>query len=227
MHKEVADDNASFNLTDYLTNGNEISKIVYKLYDSQQDPENFGTEISTQELTSSITDSVKFNTLSPEKDYWVYVQIVAKYDTGDSEWFEVPFTTKSDILSVTIPTSMFFNTDMDDSGKLTIHSPSYMVTNSSAYPIEVAMNSFSEEGDSGIELLDSPDSNNNKGLFLQLNKNNQVVTTLKTDISNLPMGEVPVDDESSIRLTGEYFGPAGKAIDVNYKMTLDFKKAGT
>lgn len=41
------------------------------------------------------------------------------------------------------------------------------------------------------------------------------------------MGEVPVDDESSIRLTGEYFGPAGKAIDVNYKMTLDFKKAGT
>ena len=227
VHKEVADDNASFNLTDYLTNGNEISKIVYKLYDSQQDPENFGTEISTQELTSSITDSVKFNTLSPEKDYWVYVQIVAKYGTGDSQWFEVPFTTKSDILSVTIPTSMFFNTDMDDSGKLTIHSPSYMVTNSSAYPIEVAMNSFSEEGDSGIELLDSPDSNNNKGLFLQLNKNNQVVTTLKTDISNLPMGEVPVDDESSIRLTGEYFGPAGKAIDVNYKMTLDFKKAGT
>lgn len=225
VKKVVNDTKAVFNLSEYLSNGNTLKGVTYQLFESKQDISSLGAGIETVEIEPPLNSEVTFSDLESEKEYWLYVQLKADFSSGDSEWFEVPFKTKSSVLSVSVPTSMFFTTEMDENGKLTIQSPSYTIKNNSAYPIDVAMTSFEEKSESDIELLDEKEPNNSKGLLLQLTKNRELLTNLKTDLTNIPISKLGTDEHNDLRFAGEYFGTGGKEINVKYMMTLNFEKA--
>lgn len=226
VNQVIRDTSATFNLSEYLTNQNTINGAVFKLFEKKQKTDNFESALAEKKVPGSLTVPVDFDNLTPEKNYWLYVQIEAGFETGNSEWYEVPFTTKSSVLSVSIPTAMFFNTEMTQEKYLAIYSPSYGIKNNSAYPVNVAIDSFTEKGNSGITLLDSAELRPTNGLLLQLTKNHETPTTLTTDMTNFQMGELAIGEQATLRFTGEYFGSAGKEINVNYTMTLNFKKVG-
>lgn len=221
----IRDTKAVFNLTEYLSNGNTLEGAVYQLFETKQDTDNFTAEIHKEEIKPPLSSEVTFSDLDSEKDYWLYVQLKAEFSSGDSQWYEVPFKTKSSVMSVTIPTSMFFKTETEEDGRQTIHSPSYSVRNNSAYPVAIDLASFEEKENSDIELLDQPDADNSKGLLLQLTKNHEYLTTLNADLANVPISKLDTDESSDLRFAGEYYGPAEREINVDYKLTLNFKKA--
>lgn len=242
----VKDTSAAFNLTDYLTNNNVITGVDYLLFSKQQDTESFndtdkiaeqkieakageaeeaGTE--TELTEAEITSSVEFTDLTEQTEYWLYVQIEAGFEAGDSEWYEISFTTKTDALNVTFPTEMFFNTEMsEEDRRLLVTSQRYRVKNNSAYPIELKINSFSEDGESGVDLLENIDGDTKGHLYLQLAKDSEEPTTLKKDLANVDMGELDIDQQINLQFTGEYFGNAGKEINTKYNMILEFTRTG-
>lgn len=246
----VKDTSAVFNLTDYLTNNNVITGVDYLLFSKQQDTESFndtdkiaeqkieakaeeaGTETETEtetELTEAeITCPVEFTDLTEQTEYWLYVQIKAGFAAGDSEWYEISFITKTDALNVTFPTEMFFNTEMSEADRrLLVTSQRYRVKNNSAYPIELKINSFSEDGESGVDLLENIDGDTKKGhLYLQLAKDSEGLTTLTKDTKDVDMGELAIDQQINLQFTGEYFGNAGKEINTKYNMILEFTRTG-
>ncbi|MGM0139127.1 hypothetical protein IGI65_001578 [Enterococcus sp. DIV0755b] len=239
----VKDTSAVFNLTDYLTNYNVITGVVYLLFSKQQDTENFNDtdKITEQKIEAKaeeageatglteaeITSSVEFADLAEQTEYWLYVQIEAGFESGDSEWYELSFTTKTDALNVTFPTEMFFNTEMsEEDRRLLVTSQRYRVKNNSAYPIELKINSFSEDGESGVDLLENIDGDTKGHLYLQLAKDSEEPTTLKKDLANVDMGELDIDQQINLQFTGEYFGNAGKEINTKYNMILEFTRTG-
>lgn len=244
----VKDTSAAFNLTDYLTNNNVITGVDYLLFSKQQDTESFndtdkiaeqkieakaeeaeevGTATVTELTEAEITSSVEFTNLVEQTEYWLYVQIKANYGSGDSEWYEISFTTKTDALNVTFPTEMFFNTEMSEADRrLLVTSQRYRVKNNSAYPIELKINSFSEDGESGVDLLENIDGDTKGHLYLQLAKDSEEPTTLKKDLANVDMGELDIDQQINLQFTGEYFGNAGKEINTKYNMILEFTRTG-
>ncbi|BCA85565.1 hypothetical protein EsVE80_10880 [Enterococcus saigonensis] len=238
----VKDTSAAFNLTDYLTNNNVITGVDYLLFSEQQDTENFndtdkiaeqkiGAKVEEAEATelteAEITSSVAFTNLAEQTEYWLYVQIKASFESGDSEWYEISFTTKTDALNVTFPTEMFFNTEMsEEDRRLLVTSQRYRVKNNSAYPIELKINSFSEDGESGVDLLENIDGDTKGHLYLQLAKDSEEPTTLKKDLANVDMGELDIDQQINLQFTGEYFGNAGKEINTKYNMILEFTRTG-
>ena len=225
VKKVVRDTKAVFNLSEYLTSGNKLTGAVYQLFDTKQDTNNFSTEIKKEEIGLPITSEVTFTDLDSEKNYWLYVQLKAEFSSGDSTWYEVPFKTKSSVMSVTIPVSMFFKTETDEDGSQIIKSPGYGIENNSAYPVSIDLAGFEEKEKSDIQLVDQPDSNNSKGLLLQLTKNHEYLTTLSTGPLNIPISKLDTDENNELRFTGEYYGAAGKEINVKYNMTINFKKA--
>lgn len=242
----VKDTSAVFNLTDYLTNNNVITGVDYLLFSKQQDTESFndtdkiaeqkieakaeeaGTETETELTEAEITCPVEFTDLTEQTEYWLYVQIKAGFAAGDSEWYEISFTTKTDALNVTFPTEMFFNTEMSEADRrLLVTSQRYRVKNNSAYPIELKINSFSEDGVSGVDLLENIDGDTKKGhLYLQLAKDSEGLTTLTKDTKDVDMGELAIDQQINLQFTGEYFGNAGKEINTKYNMILEFTRTG-
>ncbi|MFY1067612.1 hypothetical protein [Enterococcus sp. AD013-P3] len=242
----VKDTSAAFNLTDYLTNNNVITGVDYLLFSKQQDTESFNVtdkiaeqkieakaeeaeeaEEATELTEAEITSSVEFTGLAGQTEYWLYVQIKTGFESGDSEWYEVPFTTKTDTLNVSFPTEMFFNTEMSEEGRrLIVTSQRYRVKNNSAYPIELKIDTFSENSDSGIILLENTDGDTQDHLFLQLAKDNEEPTTLIKDLKDASMGTLEIDQQINLRFTGEYFGNAGKEIKPKYNMILEFTRTG-
>lgn len=239
----VKDTSAAFNLTDYLTNNNVITGVDYLLFSKQQDTESFNVtdkiaeqkieakaeeaEEATELTEAEITSSVEFTGLAGQTEYWLYVKIKTGFESGDSEWYEVPFTTKTDTLNVSFPTEMFFNTEMSEEGRrLIVTSQRYRVKNNSAYPIELKIDTFSENSDSGIILLENTDGDTQDHLFLQLAKDNEEPTTLIKDLKDASMGTLEIDQQINLRFTGEYFGNAGKEIKPKYNMILEFTRTG-
>ncbi|PAB00504.1 pectate lyase-like adhesive domain-containing protein [Enterococcus canintestini] len=242
----VKDTSAVFNLTDYLTNNNVITGVDYLLFSKQQDTESFndtdkiaeqkieakaeeaGEAGEATELTEAeITSSVEFTDLTEQTEYWLYVQIKAGFASGDSEWYEISFTTKTDALNVTFPTEMFFNTEMSEADRrLLVTSQRYRVKNNSAYPIELKINSFSEDGVSGVDLLENIAGDTKGHLYLQLAKDSEGLTTLTKDTKDVDMGELDIDQQINLQFTGEYFGNAGKEINTKYNMILEFTRTG-
>lgn len=239
----VKDTSAAFNLTDYLTNNNVITGVDYLLFSKQQDTESFndtdkiaeqkieakaGEAGEATELTETeITCPVEFTDLTEQTEYWLYVQIKAVFPAGDSEWYEISFTTKTDALNVTFPTEMFFNTEMSEADRrLLVTSQRYRVKNNSAYPIELKINSFSEDGVSGVDLLENIAGDTKGHLYLQLAKDSEGLTTLTKDTKDVDMGELDIDQQINLQFTGEYFGNAGKEINTKYNMILEFTRTG-
>jgi len=233
----VKDTSVAFNLTDYLTNNNVITGVDYLLFSKQQDTESFNdtdkiteqnittAEAATELTEAEITSSVEFTSLAEQTEYWLYVQIKAGFESGDSEWYEVSFTTKTDALNVTFPAEMFFNTEMsEEDRRLLVTSQRYRVKNDSAYPIELKINSFSEDGVSGIDLLENIEGDTKDHLFLQLAKDNEELTTLTANAKDVDMGELDIDQQINLQFTGEYFGNAGKEINTKYNMILEFTR---
>jgi hypothetical protein len=60
---------------------------------------------------------------------------------------------------------------------------------------------------------------------LELTKNREQLTTLKADLSNVPISKLDTDERSELRFAGEYYGPGGREVNVAYKMTLKFERA--
>ncbi|WP_301517119.1 hypothetical protein [Enterococcus sp.] len=227
----IRDTTATFTISDYLSNSNTITKAIFRLYDKEKSPDDLKQDsdsdlVEEKTLASdALTSKLEFTDLDAETDYWLYVQLKTNFDSTDSEWYSVPFVTKSSLLSVSIPTSMFFTTEMDESGNLYVQSPSYAVKNNSAYFVDVSMASFEEESKGNVELVDGPQTNNTKDLWWELTKNREQLTTLKTDLSNVPISKLDTDERSELRFAGEYYGPGGREVNVAYKMTLKFERA--
>ena len=210
-------DTESFNDTDKIAE----QKIEAKAGEVGEAGE--ATELTEAEITSS----VEFTDLTEQTEYWLYVQIKAGFASGDSEWYEISFTTKTDALNVTFPTEMFFNTEMsEEDRRLLVTSQRYRVKNNSAYPIELKINSFREDGESGVDLLENIDGDTKGHLYLQLAKDSEEPTTLKKDLANVDMGKLAIDQQINLQFTGEYFGNAGKEINTKYNMILEFTRTG-
>lgn len=237
--KTVRDSEAEFYLADYLSNNNTLTNVEYRLYNTKKVLENDGkillddeqNLISAEQIEESPwTEKITFDELNIETDYWLYVQIRTEIDSGYSEWMEVPFTTKSSNISVSVPMTMFFSTGKDEETKTIVSSQNYNVKNNSAFKINVVLSNFLLDEKNTVNLLEEfngeAEIKPSEGLVLNLLSNGEKLTLLTSDVKNIEIGNLDTDEQSNLRFSGQYFGFSGIREEVNYTMTLSFNRVG-
>lgn len=144
---------------------------------------------------------------------------VKKEDT-----FHYIYEKADNLINMTIPTELLFGTE-ENSAK--ISSKNYGIKNNSeSVSTEVSLSEFKKEK-SDIKLLSSEDENpNNQSKTARLNvtsNGTEVIKSLTEDTKNQKITTLAPKEETSIGLTGRYFGNLNDTNIVNYQMQFKFK----
>ncbi|MGM0218457.1 fibronectin type III domain-containing protein [Enterococcus sp. AZ126] len=144
------------------------------------------------------------------------------------------FQTVTEIIKVEVPIEMAFQTQNKNLGTVKegqIYSDDYQVINKGNTPTKLSITNLTKDNAAADQLLLLNSLSGNQGqdeLALQLlvDNNQSDPLFLTSDVSNNPLsiGDLKVNEQKHLSLTGKYFNPRKQAVFPSYKMTLKVEK---
>lgn len=226
VNQLIYSNDATFQLLEYqLNNNDEIVKGGdFKLYSQKTtDPTNADTGFIEQHQATNITESVTFSKLKDQTKYWLYVRIFCNPDSQSSEWLEVSFTTKQELINVSFPVKAAFHTKKENHQQNVITNDVYSIDNHSSFAVTIQATDFQElSNPSNVHLLSEEDDKNQKDLFLKLTENGKSLGVLTKNLHDYPLffTDLPGNSSTTMGFLGKYYGDVKNAQQVQYRLTL-------
>lgn len=224
--QDVQVNEANFQLAEYQLNQNDdlISGVDFKLYSKKtDDPSKDETGLIEQQSLPNLEDTGTFSNLKEQTDYWLYVRIVCDPVSQSSEWLEVPFKTKQEMINVSFPIEAAFYTKKETGKQVVTAADTYSIDNHSSFPVAIQATDFQElSNPAGIHLLPEADETNQRDLFLNLTEGTKNLGVLTKDLKETPLSfaELAGNTSTTMGFSGRYYGDDKKAQQVQYRLIL-------